>query len=208
MKVKKKKPYIKKNAGNVPANNAFFNAGMGMMETLNQQKPLSEKQIKQIVKDCYTPYIAKLIEDNKELIDNNQFTEIYKSKLLDALVTSYFTELMIAAGIDPLFYLKKVPANYLYSSKHIKAIQIPSNITAIGINAFAYSDISVIFMPKSVKLFTSGCFRAMNRSIDIYYDGTTEDFGKIFGASGDTKYFFTGTDATIHCTDRVFSIKR
>ena len=56
----------------------------------------------------YTASI-KFIEDNIELIENNDFSELYNR--LDCKPPAYssiITEKLYEAGIDPLFYLNRI----------------------------------------------------------------------------------------------------
>ena len=84
--------------------------------------------------------IKKFIEENREDINENNFSELYRDLLAKDVTTeeyASFTKLLLAAGIDPLLYMEKVPDCYLYASD-IREIYIPDSIKEIGRNAFDY----------------------------------------------------------------------
>ena len=77
-KTKKKKPYVKKNAGNVPANNAFFNAGMGMAESLNESANMKDAFFS-LVSEADVSTINKLVTRYSDYIKTKHYSELYSA---------------------------------------------------------------------------------------------------------------------------------
>ena len=73
--------------------------------------------------------------------------------------------------------------NYAFnSSVNLEKITIPDGVKSIG--KFAFSDcekLSEVYLPKSIEKIDSLAF-GYNAPVDVYYDGTREDFLKIDGA--------------------------
>lgn len=175
------------------------------------------------MKISYT--LQKFIEDNIELIDNNKFDDLYNIDIVDRpddIPVHEVTDLLHAAGIDPLQYLSVIPLRYLDSSCHShKNIVIPSNVTKIGGGAFRYLDVqivtieegcteicrsafadnpflTVIHLPHSLTKLRS---RAFTRSPieELHYNGTLNEFFNMDKGS----YFwfdFDNPDACARCT--------
>ena len=78
------------------------------------------------------PNIKEWIETHIELIEKEQFDELYKHQEVD---TSIVTQILLQAGIDPLKNLDHIPNNYL-SGSNISSFSVPTNITRIGSSAF------------------------------------------------------------------------
>lgn len=178
--------------------------------------------------------LQKFIEDNIELIDNNKFDELYDRDIVDWSNVSIreVTDVLLAAGIDPLQYLTSIPVRYQDSSCHShRNIVIPSNVKTIGGGAFRYLDVqsvtieegcthihryafadnpflTVIHLPHSLtKIYT----RVFQRSPieKLYYNGTLEEFRNITEGS----YFWFDFDdsaacarCTLICNDKSISM--
>lgn len=75
--------------------------------------------------------IADFIKENKNLIQNERWEEIYKKE-----VPKGFTEILLDCGINPLYQgLNYIPNNFLYDSK-IEEFIIPNNVISIRYCAF------------------------------------------------------------------------
>lgn len=103
------------------------------------------------------PRIKKFIEANKELINNNQFDELYKlasDELYFSQSTGTLTRVLLSVGIDPLQYMNEIPYCYLYSQSPVTHFEIPSNIELIGGSAFSMCEelISVNFGSNVVRV--------------------------------------------------------
>lgn len=78
--------------------------------------------------------IKNFIKENADLINSNQFEELYKK-----IPSSYISELsdiFIKSGIDFLSYMEKIPEN-CFSGLNITNIMIPSSVTSMGYGSFS-----------------------------------------------------------------------
>lgn len=98
--------------------------------------------------------LKKFIEDNINLIEQNEWKEIYHKRFPEG-----FTETLLDCGINPLDQgLNFIPNNFLYNS-NIEEFTIPNNITSIGKQAFAgCSNLINIKIPNSVKIIGDYAF--------------------------------------------------
>lgn len=78
---------------------------------------------------------VKYIKDNINLIDSNNFEELYDSTVIPAWIVGEVTALLLEAGIDPLLYIDNIPRYYLDESD-ITSFVIPKHIKSIGGSAF------------------------------------------------------------------------
>ena len=105
-----------------------------------------------------TDYLKTLISRNKDMLNENNFKELYDACFLSERPD--LTQLLMKANINPLLYLKNVPTNYL-SYSDVKTIKIPSNIETIGNSAFLNSELEHIVIENGVKnlgfLSFAGC---------------------------------------------------
>lgn len=96
------------------------------------------------------------INKNKDLIATNNFDQLYLNAMLDSNESASWvgelTKLFIDARIDPLQHLSLIPPNYLYHSL-ISEIAIPEKerLTTIMSNAFSYTLIQHLEIPKTIK---------------------------------------------------------
>ena len=77
--------------------------------------------------------IKKFIEDNKELIKNNKWEEIYKeaNSYLVIYEIGAFTTILLNADINPLDYMDYVPKSFL-AYQDISSFKIPDHMRSIG----------------------------------------------------------------------------
>ena len=111
--------------------------------------------------------LRKFIAENKYLINNYKFKEIY-NKIYTSIGygendfqeedVGTLTQLFYNIGLDPLKYLKKIPNDYLAGSD-LTTLNIPKNITSIGYEAFDGSNITSIIIPDSVTKIGFAAFR-------------------------------------------------
>ena len=92
-------------------------------------------------KNDISPALVQFIKDSGHLIEDNQYAELYQKLLTVSEINEYndvgtLTAILYAAGIDPLQFMHYIPDNFLAGSD-IEAIKIPSDISAIGLCAFA-----------------------------------------------------------------------
>ena len=82
--------------------------------------------------------VKQFLNYNQNLLNKYDFNAIYssaKSKLYDEEV-GLMTNILLKARINPLDYLDHVPDLFLYEQADVKNIEIPNNITSIGVAAF------------------------------------------------------------------------
>lgn len=92
--------------------------------------------------------IKEFIEKNIDLINNNNFTELYYLCPNDD--RGSLTEVLYACGIEPLEYMTEVPARFA-SKCNITSINIPNSVTSIGVLAFSEcSSLTSVTIPNSV----------------------------------------------------------
>ena len=78
----------------------------------------------------------------------------------------------------------------------LSSVTIPDSVTTIGRDAFfVCSSLSSVTIPTSVISIGRDAFYYCNSLTDVYYDGTAEDWAKIFIGDGNELL----TNATLHC---------
>ena len=106
-----------------------------------------------------TSELKNFIEENIELIESNDFVEIYEDLAYDIdpahslqeQLIGEFTTCMLAADIDPLPHLSYIPTAYLFG-QNVSYFGIPTHIDNIGNFAFQESDLEAIAIPGNVKV--------------------------------------------------------
>ena len=91
------------------------------------------------------------------LINQNDWTAVYKEigrLTVLTFIPVEFTDLIYAAGIDPLIYMEEVPPHYLSGDfgirSPLKYINIPNNIKFIDNCAFSRSSLKEVKIPGDV----------------------------------------------------------
>lgn len=102
--------------------------------------------------------IKRFIEENKDLILNSQWEELYQ-KANRNIITSEITRVLLDAGINPLEELNYIPAQYLENDDKVKDFKVPNNILFIGESAFQGSSLESIELPKDLKSIGQKAFR-------------------------------------------------
>ena len=102
-----------------------------------------------------TPELKQFIKDNINLIDRDQYYELYCNlnntfKYEATSRTKELTEFLIDCNVNPLEYMPSVPQAYLCRSDLLDHIVIPENIDLVGRAAFMDSGLkSVSFSDRS-----------------------------------------------------------
>ena len=105
--------------------------------------------------------VKQLIEDNIHLIEGNYWDIMYsRVRQKDPLLTPYFTEVMLEAGLNPLEYMTYVPDRYVMGRDNVTGkFVIPNGITRIGEEAFSTCYyLTDVIIPNSVKIIDGGAF--------------------------------------------------
>ena len=123
--------------------------------------------------------IKRFIEENIDLIEDNQWEEVYK-KATDELINSCgkFTEVMLSTDIHPDKYLSDLPTYFLCGSD-VSKFRIPSNIKSIGRLAFAYcKSLTSITIPDSVTSIGDDAFRGCSSLASVTIGNSVTNIGE------------------------------
>ena len=89
----------------------------------------------------------------------------------------------------------RISAGMFYNCWSLSNVTIPNGVTSIGDSAFGNcTDLSSVTIPDSVTTIGRDAFYYCSLT-DVYYDGTAEDWAKIFIGDGNEPL----TNATLHC---------
>ena len=89
----------------------------------------------------------------------------------------------------------RISAGMFYNCWSLSNVTIPNGVTSIGDSAFGKcTDLSSVTIPDSVTTIGRDAFYYCSLT-DVYYDGTAEDWAKIFIGDGNEPL----TNATLHC---------
>lgn len=108
--------------------------------------------------------VKKFINENKDLVRNNAFKELYQKALsreygIDCMEIGNMTETFLNAGIDPLKYIEYVPDYYLYGSQiEIDTMIFPDNVRYIGEGAFQESKIKYLDLNLNISSIAENAF--------------------------------------------------
>ena len=141
--------------------------------------------------------ILDFIKENKDLINSNQFEELYDR--LDEYDRNELSNVFITAGIDFLSYMEEIPDSCFYKSS-LNTITIPNCITSIGSLAFARCKrLTRVTIPDSV---TSIDDRAFVRCTSL----TSVTIGNSVKSIGDWVFYGCTELTSITIPDSVKSI--
>ena len=116
----------------------------------------------------------------RELLDSNNYKELYSYISNSSTVTGQLTHLLYSLGFDPLKELTFVPRNFL-SSQHYPPIYvtIPDNIEYLDVNSFAISDLTTISLPANLRYIDRFAFYYNTHFKSIEFRGTKEQWKKV-----------------------------
>ena len=116
----------------------------------------------------------------RELLDSNNYKELYSYVSNSSIVTGQLTHLLYSLGFDPLKELTFVPRNFL-SSQHYPPIYvtIPDNIEYLDVNSFAISDLTTISLPANLRYIDRFAFYYTPHLQSIEFRGTKEQWKKV-----------------------------
>lgn len=142
--------------------------------------------------------IREFLEDYIDLIDQNNFTELYSRCVSEN--RGKLTMVLYECGINPLEYMTEIPTAYAYMAD-IHDIRIPTWINRIGDNAFFYcKSLTSITIPDSVTSIGGFAFDGCNKLGQIIYNGTLAQWPEI--RRTDTSDI---QDVKIQCVDGVIN---
>ena len=176
--------------------------------------------------------IHRIIEEHIDEIDANNFGPIYDDmweKEVPMEYVSTLTEQFWEAGIEPLEHMNYVPECYAAFLIEVPdTITIPGNCLELASNAFAYCyvkelileegvrgirehafhscEMHTIRLPSSVEYIHNRAFFHCDKLLDIYYEGTVEEFSKIRNSAGGSIMEILPNvlehDAVLRCKDK------
>lgn len=147
-----------------------------------------------------TQTALQLIKDNLELVEENNFNKLYDigdSKMADC---SPITAVLWEAGINPLPYMDRLPADYMRENKDISYFKVPGNCKIIrigsltecqnlkkidieeGVKEIFYGAIynnpklEEIILPKSIESLNRYCIEGCPKLNNIFYNGTIKEW--------------------------------
>lgn len=145
-----------------------------------------------------TEVLRRFIEKNIELIEQNNFDQLYKN--CNSLEErGKLTEALYSAGILVLENLEwKIP-EFMFFKNNIQEIIIPDNIHVIDQGAFlGCQKLTKVVIPASVTMIHFGVFNQCSNLTEIFYEGTSE---QLFNIRADG-FPFAKPIEVIHCTDK------
>lgn len=140
----------------------------------------------------YSEYLDKnispYIEDNIELIDTNNFTELYERA--DSWLTGdfehakpYITDYLLACDINPLDYMKKVPSEYMNGWRET-TVKIPDNIEVIEAESLNSHTLKHIILPKDLQKISLHLNIYNHNSLYLHYPGTEAEWRSVIVIEG------------------------
>lgn len=116
----------------------------------------------------------------KELLDSNNYKELYSYISNSSIATGQLTHLLYSLGFDPLKELTFVPRNFLYSQHYPPTyVTIPDNIEYLDVNSFAISGLTTISLPASLRYIDRDAFYDTPYLQSIEFRGTKEQWKKV-----------------------------
>lgn len=102
-------------------------------------------------------WVFEFLEENEELLENNQFEELYAK--LNLMQRTILTQAFALAGIDPLPYMTSIVMGYSKDNNNLIKLDIPSNIQTIDEHAFEYCEsLKEINFGNNVRIIDNSAF--------------------------------------------------
>lgn len=116
----------------------------------------------------------------RDLLNSNDFKELYNYVSNVAIVTGQLTRLLYSLGFDPLKDLTFVPRNFLYGQNCPPThVIIPDNIEYLDIYCFAVSGLTTISLPANLRYIDRYAFYDAAYLESIEFRGTKEQWKKV-----------------------------
>ena len=187
-----------------------------------------------------TSGVKNFIEENIELIDREDYQEFDARAGMQTSDNGYskgeLYEVLLRAGINPLPYLPFVPCDFLKQTKLDGSFTVPGNCIDVGYRAFYNCSLSEIifeegvnsiealacaqsyklekvYIPSSILNLGNGIFIGCNNMREVVYDGTYDDFKKLFDATSNPHPWFgtiaglASTNCILKCKDQDISLR-
>ena len=164
-----------------------------------------------------TNYLKKFLRENKQLIINEQFDELYNNAQNSIGFTiGELSDCFLAKDFNPLNKMSSVPSGFMSNSVYtselftipegnnieeigrfafkntkIKTFMIREGIKVIETMAFSNSEVlESIYLPSTLEELGNTIFFKSPHIKEIYYNGTYDEFLKIDRHSDDKKDWF------------------
>ena len=116
----------------------------------------------------------------RELLDSNNYKELYSYISNSSTVTGQLTHLLYSLGFDPLRNLTFVPRNFLYGQNCSPIyVTVPDNIEYLDVYSFAKCDLTTISLPANLRYIDRFAFYNTPHLQSIEFRGTKEQWKKV-----------------------------
>ncbi len=116
----------------------------------------------------------------RELMDSNNYKELYDYVSDVAIVTGQLTHLLYSLGFDPLRDLTFVPRNFLYGQRYRPTyVTVPDNIDYLDVYCFAKSGLTTISLPANLKYIDRYALFDTPYLETIEFRGTKEQWKRV-----------------------------
>lgn len=116
----------------------------------------------------------------RELLNSNNYKELYNYISDVPTVTGQLTRLLYSLGFDPLRHLTFVPRNFLYRQNCPPIhVTIPDNIEYVDVYSFAKCDLTTISLPANLRYIDRFAFYDTAYLQRIEFRGTKEQWKKV-----------------------------
>ena len=116
----------------------------------------------------------------RELLDSNNYKELYSYVSDVSIVTGQLTRLLYSLGFDPLRELTFVPRNFLYGQNCSPIyVTVPDNIEYLDVYSFTKCDLTTISLPATLRYIDRFAFYDTPYLERIEFRGTKEQWKKV-----------------------------
>lgn len=119
--------------------------------------------------------LIKYDPEFKQLLESSDYKKLY-SHLYISGKPSLLTRLLYSLDIDVLLYLESVPKNFLLNQYIPIHVNVPDNITYLGIYSFSNSGLLYISLPSSLNYIDNYSFFNVPHLKTIAFKGTKQEW--------------------------------
>ena len=118
------------------------------------------------------PGTIKFLNEYEDLINSNQFEELYKIAYDKGVWISEMTRAFYESGINPLEHMDSVPAEYLSNCASLTEIELPDTIKRLRSSCF-YDCVNVkeLVLPKSIERIDDWALANMDNLTELTIRG-------------------------------------